>query len=42
MLVNIMELGKNLKYIRTKDLWTQEQVATELGIKRSTYKEYEN
>ena len=36
-----MNYGNNLKMIRTSELWSQEKVATSLGIKRSTYKEYE-
>ena len=36
-----MNYGNNLKLIRTAELWTQEKVADSLGIKRSTYKEYE-
>ncbi len=41
VVVKAMNYGDKLKEIRTAELWSQSQVAESLGIKRSTYKEYE-
>lgn len=37
-----MELGKNLKLLRKRKKKSQEEVATDLGLTRSTYSGYEN
>lgn len=37
-----MEVGKNLKLLRNRRKKSQEEVATELGLTRSSYSGYEN
>ena len=41
LMVRRMNYGKIMKNLRTENLYSQAFIAEKMGLKRSTYKEYE-